>query len=196
MKENQEEFFLYHHRSIAVLSLRLKECQENFFNRTEHAALLSVCRAKWFIQGRLQCLTFLICILITGWCSLGCGPCVSACGLYHCWHELLWAAFVLPSTVQTWQGWCWHGDHGVSSWSGSVGLVLFHGSFTGCLKLLSSLDGLLQGQGGCKELALGVWPLPLGRESLVRGHSPVLWEACAGCRGLLSPFCRASCQRK
>lgn len=67
----------------------------------------------------------------------------------------------------------------------------FHRMFEASLLL-----GYSKARLDAKELALGVWPLPLVRESLVRGHSPVLWEACAGCRGLLSPFCRASCQGK
>lgn len=65
---------------------------------------------------------------------------VSLCSPFH-WANL--------------QGWCWQGDCGVSSWSGSVGLVLFHRSFIGSLKLLSSLAGLFQGQAGCKRTCLG-----------------------------------------
>lgn len=103
--QHQEEFFLSTqvtlvlYRSIVVLNLRLKGVKKIFL--TEHPALLNVFRAKWFIQDRLQCLTFLISILTPGWWSSACGPCVSACGLYHCWHELLWSGSVLPSTVQT-----------------------------------------------------------------------------------------------
>lgn len=144
------------YRSIAVLNLRLKGCQEYFFNRTEHPALLNVCRAKGFIQSRLQCLTFLICILTTGWWSSGCGPCVSACGLYHCWHELLlWSASVLPSTVQTCRA-----DASRETMGFPLGLEVwdwcfFHRSFIGCLKLLSSLAGLFQGQAGCRRTCLG-----------------------------------------
>lgn len=64
----------------------------------------------------------------------------------------------------------------VSSWAASVGLASFPRMFEALF--LACSEARLDAEG----LALGVWPLPLGHESMVRGHSAVLWEACAGSR--------------
>lgn len=88
------------------------------------------------------------------------GPCVSACGLYHCWHELLlWSASVLPCTVQSCRAEAARETMGFPL--GVQVLVLFHSSFIGLFEA-SLLSYLVTPKTrlDAKD-ASEVWPLPL-----------------------------------
>lgn len=161
MKENAEnnsflstQGILVLYRSIVVLNLRLKGGQGNFFNR---APCTAQCLQSKRIDSRQTTVFNTSHLHLDNWMvELGMW---SLCVCLWSVPLLAWTpsvvGFCSPFHCANLQGWCWHRDHGVSSWNGRIGLVLCHRSFIGCLKLLFSLAGLLQGQVGCKRTCLG-----------------------------------------